>query len=89
MRCRLLSLRVVNERLHVFDDLDKGQRAHLSLTIVEGHHGLPAPGLVPEHKMRPALLPSHIRQQIPTAAQKAGQVEVCGLERICYLCSNR
>jgi hypothetical protein len=70
----------VNERLHVFDGGSERERSNAAGFALERYDIVSARGAVLEHKYLSAALSAQIEQLVACAPQKAGEVEISGLE---------
>jgi hypothetical protein len=70
----------VEQRLHVFYRRGKCERPNAAGVAIERHYIVAAPWAVLEHEHFPAAFITEIEQFIAGASQKAGEVEISGLE---------
>jgi hypothetical protein len=75
------TLRIVNQSLHVFDHCGECKRSDAAGLTVIGDHVLATRWAVLEYEHLLAALSAYIEQLVASAPQKAGEIEISGLER--------
>ena len=75
------TLRIVNDRLHVFDRRGECERPDSAGFAIESHYIVATCRAVLEHEHFPSALVAQIEQLVAGAPEIAGEIEIAGLER--------